>query len=213
MRASRASIAASCANARPGSTGGFDRADSVAGVIHIAFSRLRTWSAPFGKGLFVDMAALALACRAAILSLATATFAARGADAQQRVLSAKPVCLSAAETRDEVKTHKLLEPFAALKFAAQQRKAEALSAKLCHAGDEFIYEITLLHRDGRLVHVQMEAGTGKLISRPPREMREQPAKNETHDQPVKNESHDQPAKIETHDQPIKNETQDQPVKN
>ena len=78
----------------------------------------------------------------------------------------KPVCLTASETRDEVKAHKLLEPFAALKSAAQQRKAEALSAKLCHTGDEFIYEITLLHRDGRLTHVQMEAGTGKLIARP-----------------------------------------------
>jgi hypothetical protein len=150
------------------------------------------------------MAALALACRAAVLSLATAAVAARGAEAQQHVLPAKPVCLSAAETRDAVKTHKLLEPFAALKFAAQQRKAEALSAKLCHAGDEFIYEITLLHRDGRLVHVQMEAGTGKLISRPSREMREQPVKSEPHEPPVKNEPHDQPAKSEIHDQPVKN---------
>jgi hypothetical protein len=159
------------------------------------------------------MAALALACRAAVLILATAVVAARGAEAPQRVPPAKPVCLSAAETRDEVKTHKLLEPFAALKFAAQQRKAEALSAKLCHAGDEFIYEITLLHRDGRLVHVQMEAGTGKLISRPPRETREQPAKNEPHEPPAKNENHEQPAKNETHEPPAKNETQDQPVKN
>ena len=90
---------------------------------------------------------------------------------------------NAAETRDEVKAHKLLEPFAALKFAAQQRKAEALSAKLCHVGDDFIYEITLLHRDGRLVHVQMEAGTGKLIGRPSREPHET---HETHEQPVKN---------------------------
>jgi hypothetical protein len=159
------------------------------------------------------MASLALACRAAVLSLATAVAAVRGAEAQQRALPAKPVCLSAAETRDAVKTRKLLEPFAALKFAAQQRKAEALSAKLCHVGDEFIYEITLLHRDGRLVHVQMEAGTGKLISRPPREMRDQPAKNEAHEPPAKNETHEQPAKSEAHEPPVKNENQDQPVKN
>lgn len=74
----------------------------------------------------------------------------------------------------------------ALKFAAQQRKAEALSAKLCHAGDEFIYEITLLHRDGRLTHVEMEAGTGKLIGRLPREAHEPREPHETHEQPVKN---------------------------
>ena len=43
----------------------------------------------------------------------------------------------------KVKSRHLLEPFAALKSAAAQRKAEALSAKLCHTGDDFVYEITL----------------------------------------------------------------------
>ena len=85
---------------------------------------------------------------------------------------AKPVCLNAAETRELVKSRRLLEPFAALKSAGAQRKAEALSAKLCRTGDDFIYEITLLHRDGRLVHVEMEAGTGKIASHPAREPHE-----------------------------------------
>ena len=89
----------------------------------------------------------------------------------------KPVCLNAAETREEVKSRHLIEPFAALKFAAAQRKAEALSARLCHNGDQFIYEITLLHRDGRLVHVEMEADTGKVVSRPPHDAHEPPVKN------------------------------------
>ena len=80
--------------------------------------------------------------------------------------AAKPVCLNAAETREEVKSRHLIEPFAALKFAAAQRKAEALSARLCHTGDDFIYEITLLNRDGRLVHVEMEADDGQG-GRPP----------------------------------------------
>jgi uncharacterized membrane protein YkoI len=93
------------------------------------------------------------------------------AEAEARL---KPVCLNAAETRDEVKTHKLLEPFVALKTAAAQRKAEALSARLCRADDEFIYEITLLHRDGRLVRLEMEADSGKLISRAPHEAGQPP---------------------------------------
>ncbi len=118
------------------------------------------------------MAALAIVSRAAVLSLAMIG-AAHATDAEPHTVSpasaVKPVCLNAAETREEVKAHKLLEPFAALKFAAAQRKAEALSAKLCHTGDEYVYEITLLHRDGRLVHVEMDAGTGKLISRPSHE--------------------------------------------
>ncbi len=130
------------------------------------------------------MAALAIISRAAVLSLTLAGAVARAAEAEPRpVAAAKPICLSAAETREEVRAHRLLEPFAALKFAAAQRKAEALSAKLCHNGDEFIYEITLLHRDGRLVHVEMEAGTGKLISRPPHEPHDA---HDAHEPPVKN---------------------------
>jgi hypothetical protein len=133
------------------------------------------------------MPAPAFACRAAALILVTAYATAHAAGAEPHAAPPKPLCLSAAETRDEVKARKLLEPFAALKFAAQQRKAEALSARLCHAGDEFIYEITLLHRDGRLTRVEMEAGTGKLIARAPREPREP---HEPHDSPA----HDSPAR-------------------
>jgi uncharacterized membrane protein YkoI len=97
--------------------------------------------------------------------------------------AAKPVCLNAAETREMVKSHRLIEPFAALKFAGAQRKAEALSARLCRSGEDFIYEITLLHRDGRLIHVEMEAATGKIAPRPTREPREP---HESHEPPAKN---------------------------
>jgi hypothetical protein len=75
----------------------------------------------------------------------------------------RPACLPPSETREEIKARHFLEPFAVLRSAAAQFKAEALSAKLCHLGDEFVYEITLLHRDGRLVHAVMNAATGKLI--------------------------------------------------
>ena len=97
------------------------------------------------------------------------------------LVAAKPACLNAAETRETVKSRHLLEPFAALKFAGAQRKAEALSAKLCRTGDDFVYEITLLHRDGRLVHVEMEAGTGKIGSRPSHEPHEAHEPHEPHE--------------------------------
>jgi hypothetical protein len=114
---------------------------------------------------------IAIGCHAAVLGFLMTWAEARAAEAETRLNS---VCLNAAETREEVKARKLLEPFVALKSAAAQRRAEALSARLCHRGDEFIYEITLLHRDGRLVRVEMEASSGKLISRAPREAREPP---------------------------------------
>ena len=139
------------------------------------------------------MAAFAMVCRAgsrfAVMACAAAwcalvaCSAAYPAEAELHPAAAKPVCLNAAETRELVKSRRLLEPFAALKFAGAQRKAEALSARLCRTGDDFIYEITLLHRDGRLVHVEMEAATGKIASRPAHEPHET---HEAHEPPAKN---------------------------
>jgi uncharacterized membrane protein YkoI len=144
------------------------------------------------------MAGLAMVCRAgawcALLACSAANAAgawcalmecaaANAAEVEPPRAPAKPVCLNAAETREAVKSRRLIEPFAALKFAAAQRKAEALSARLCRSGDDFVYVITLLHRDGRLVHVEMEAATGKIASRPTREPRET---HEVHEPPAKN---------------------------
>jgi hypothetical protein len=75
----------------------------------------------------------------------------------------KRVCLTAAETREEIKARRLREPYLVLKHAAQVFKAEALSARLCRIDDEFIYEIALLHRDGRFFHAHVNAVTGKFI--------------------------------------------------
>jgi len=130
------------------------------------------------------MAALAMVCRATAWCAVMGCASAIAAEAEPpHVAAPKSVCLNAAETREEVKSRRLIEPFAALKFAGAQRKAEALSARLCHTGDDFIYEITLLHRDGRLVHVEMEATTGKLVVRPAHEPHEV---HETHEPQVKN---------------------------
>jgi uncharacterized membrane protein YkoI len=127
------------------------------------------------------MAAFAMVCRAAAWCAVMACASANAAEAEPpHAAAARLVCLNAAETREEIKSRRLIEPFAALKFAAAQRKAEALSARLCHTGDDFIYEITLLHRDGQLVHVEMEAATGKVVVRPAHEP------HETHEPQVKN---------------------------
>jgi uncharacterized membrane protein YkoI len=100
-----------------------------------------------------------LALVAAICASATASV--RG----QTPPATKSVCLSTGETREEIKSHHLLEPFVALKSAEKAvGKAEALSAKLCRTGEEYVYEIALLHRDGRLVHVVMSAVTGKVVN-------------------------------------------------
>jgi hypothetical protein len=134
-------------------------------------SRAGAWCALMGSAAYaVGVAGAFIGCPAA-----------KAAEIESHTVT-KPVCLSAAETREMVKSRHLLEPFAALKFAGAQHKAEALSARLCHSGDDFVYEITLLHRDGRLVHVEMEAATGKIASRPAHE----PHETHEHEQPAKN---------------------------
>jgi hypothetical protein len=155
--------------------------------IHIAFSRQGEHGpAAFRNRGFAVMAALAMVCRVAAWCALVACSAASAAEAELHAAAAKPVCLNAAETREMVKSRRLLEPFAALKFAGAQRKAEALSARLCRTGEDFIYEITLLHRDGRLVHVEMEAATGKIASRPAHEQHETHESHESHEPPAKN---------------------------
>lgn len=98
--------------------------------------------------------------------------AAAGPVCAQAPAAVKGVCFATSETREAIKAHHLLEPFVALKSAAATVKAEALSAKLCRLGDEFVYEIALLHTNGRLVHVVMNAVTGKLAN--PRASHEAP---------------------------------------
>ena len=72
------------------------------------------------------------------------------------------VCLGPAETRETVTAHRLAEPFRALRAGGQQ--GEALRAKLCKwRKDEFVYEISVLRRDGRILHLYMNAQSGQAV--------------------------------------------------
>ncbi len=73
------------------------------------------------------------------------------------------VCLTAAQAREKIALHKLAEPFRVMETVAHRFQAEALRVKLCRRKDEFIYEISLLRRDGRVVHVLVNAVSGKIV--------------------------------------------------
>ncbi|QGM46383.1 PepSY domain-containing protein [Methylocystis heyeri] len=75
-------------------------------------------------------------------------------------------CFSIAETRREIAQHKLADPFPSMQAAGVLVQAEPLSARLCRSGEVFLYEISLLRRDGRIVKTLVDALTGK--PRPPR---------------------------------------------
>jgi hypothetical protein len=104
-----------------------------------------------------------LSARNLLPALAGAVMAVSAAPAAEAP-PARPACLSASETREEISARHLMEPFAVLKEAAAIAKAEALSAKLCRVGEEYVFEIALLDRHGRLVHLVMNAATGKIVN-------------------------------------------------
>jgi hypothetical protein len=73
-------------------------------------------------------------------------------------------CLSASETRESVSVHQLREPMALLREAAIQARAEPLGARLCRWSDQFVYEMSLLRRDGRVVRVFVDAASGARVN-------------------------------------------------
>lgn len=73
------------------------------------------------------------------------------------------ICYSQAETRERIASEKLREPFALMRSASTYARADALAGKLCRWNDEYIYEISLLRPDGRVIHVFMNAATGQVV--------------------------------------------------
>lgn len=75
-------------------------------------------------------------------------------------------CYTSAESRERVVSANLREPFALMRKASAMTQAEALAGKLCRWNDRDIYEISLLRRDGMLIHVYMDAATGQVLGAP-----------------------------------------------
>lgn len=92
---------------------------------------------------------------AVILALSTSAFAAER--------TVEHACLTAAQAREAVALHRLAEPFHVMQTAAHHFQSEALRAKLCRRKDELVYEISLLRRDGRVIHVSINAVSGKIV--------------------------------------------------
>jgi uncharacterized membrane protein YkoI len=72
-------------------------------------------------------------------------------------------CLSTAETVEAVRQHGLSSPALALRTAAAHARAEALRLVLCHRNGQFVYEVTLLRRDGKIMRMHVNASDGVLL--------------------------------------------------
>ena len=89
----------------------------------------------------------------------TASLATPAAAQAERVRA----CLSAQETRDSVAAHQLREPLTLLRDAARETRAEPLNSRLCRWNEQFVYEMSLLRRDGRVLRVFVDAASGQKI--------------------------------------------------
>ena len=73
------------------------------------------------------------------------------------------VCFSTAETREKILAQGLFEPFRVMRNVASRSQAEAIGVKLCRWSEDLVYEMSLLRRDGRVIHVFVNAKTELVI--------------------------------------------------
>ena len=73
-------------------------------------------------------------------------------------------CLNPADTREAVAKNKFTDPAAALRSAAAIAHADPLRSRLCRWNEDYVYEITLLRRDGKVMNVFIKAEDGSLVN-------------------------------------------------
>ncbi|MDP3255816.1 MAG: hypothetical protein Q8S58_12465 [Bosea sp. (in: a-proteobacteria)] len=80
-----------------------------------------------------------------------------------RIDNPEPIsCLSADETRDAVADGRVIQPAQASRHARQAAPGEVVRIRLCRQGDEYVYVVTTLKRDGRVARVTLEGQSGKV---------------------------------------------------
>jgi D-alanine-D-alanine ligase len=77
--------------------------------------------------------------------------------------SQEPIsCLSADETRDMVAEGRVIQPAQASRHARQAAPGEVVRIRLCRQGEDYVYVVTTLKRDGRVARVTLEGQSGKV---------------------------------------------------
>lgn len=108
-----------------------------------------------------------LRCAVAAAAITAAFGHPRAEEAAERVAerpAGRRQCFSTTQTREKIDEKKLTEPFACMRAAARELNGEALSARLCRHEEIFVYEISVLRPDGRIVKLLFNAATGKSHS-------------------------------------------------
>jgi hypothetical protein len=74
-------------------------------------------------------------------------------------------CLSEGEIRDEVSAKRIVPQVVALRAARAAAGGEAVRARLCHGEGGLVYAITALKRDGKVLRIDVDAVSGRVIER------------------------------------------------
>jgi|SRR5215210_1040000 uncharacterized membrane protein YkoI len=73
-------------------------------------------------------------------------------------------CLSPGEIQEAIAQGRVVEPRAAILVARRLVPgADVMRGGLCRDGSALIYQVLVLRKDGRLVHVTIDAPSGKVI--------------------------------------------------
>lgn len=73
-------------------------------------------------------------------------------------------CIQPAQAHELLIEQKFVAPFRALREAIRAGQGEAVGVQLCRLGEAFVYDITLLQRDGRVSHTLVNARTGAAMA-------------------------------------------------
>ncbi len=73
-------------------------------------------------------------------------------------------CLNPGDAREAVTNNRFTDPASALRSAAAIAHAEPLRSRLCRWNEDYVYEITLLRRDGKVLRVFIKAEDGSLVN-------------------------------------------------
>jgi uncharacterized membrane protein YkoI len=72
-------------------------------------------------------------------------------------------CLRSEERRVAVKSHKLVPLGKVLRRVKAHYAGELVAVGLCEQGKRLFYVLTVLPRNGRVVHASVDAATGALV--------------------------------------------------
>jgi uncharacterized membrane protein YkoI len=92
-------------------------------------------------------------------------FVAMGAASAVAAEHSPRACLSKAEQRAAVASHRAISLGRAIRSAHRHGyRGEVLRARLCHRSERLAYVLTLLPRNGKVRRVTVDAANGRIIS-------------------------------------------------